>query len=136
MRAARNLICVTDLPPRKHAAWCNLGDSMAKKSMSAAAQLSAPLAPPSGASVNPFGPTEQRKITRSHVAESVFTLSDGTKLRVKPVVGDVRRAVEQYNSDGNPVYFLSLGMTIVTDAPKGLRRPEPKKDKKATRGKL
>jgi hypothetical protein len=126
------LIRVTDLPPRR----CNLDDSMAKKSMSAAAPSSAPLAQPSGANVNPFGPTEQRKITRSHVAESVFTLSDGTKLRVKPVVGDVRRAVEQYNIDGNPVYFLSLGMTIVTDAPKSLRRPEPKKDKKATRGKL
>jgi hypothetical protein len=107
---------------------------MAKKLTKAAAPPPAPLAQPSGASVNPFGPTEQRKITRSHVAESVFTLSDGTKLRVKPVIGDVRRAVDQYNVDGNPLYFLSLGMTIVTDAPKSLLRPTSKKEKKATGG--
>ncbi len=109
---------------------------MAKRvKKTAAAPPPGPLAPPSGVTLNVFGPTEQRKIVRSHVAESVFTLSDGTKLRVKPIMGDVRRAVDQYNADGNPVYFLSLGMTIVTDAPKGLRSPTLKTDKKAMGGK-
>jgi hypothetical protein len=108
---------------------------MAKRLKRTDAPPPGPLAQPTGGSVNVFGPTEQRKIVRSHVTESVFTLSDGTKLRVKPIMGDVRRAVEQYNVDGNPVYFLSLGMTIVTDAPRGLRSPTLKKDKKATGGK-
>jgi hypothetical protein len=100
-------------------------DSMARKLKRTAASASAPpLAQPSGAAtVNLFGPTDQRKITRKMIAESVFTLSDGTKLRVKPLIGDVRRALDQYNAEGQPLYFLSLGLTISTDAPKSLLRP-------------
>jgi hypothetical protein len=77
--------------------------------------------------VNPFGETQQRKISKSKIADSVFTLDDGTKLIARPIVSDIRRAVNQYNQAGEPLYFLTLGFQIVTKAPKRLRQPKPKK---------
>lgn len=110
-------------------------ESMAKRLQRTAAPPSGPLTQPSNVSVNFFGPTDQRKITRSKITESVFTLSDGTKLRVKPLVGDVRRALDQYNAEGQPLYFLSLGLTVATDAPKSLLKPHSKKETKSKKAK-
>jgi len=89
-----------------------------------------PATAPPGLVINPFGPMQQRKITRSKIVESVVTLSDGTKLLIKPVVGDIRRAVDQYNEKGEPVYFLALGQTITTKAPKRLLKKSPKTARK------
>jgi hypothetical protein len=83
-------------------------------------------APHQPLAVDPFGPTEQRKITHAKIAESVFTLSDGTKLVIKPVVGDVRRATGQFNENGEPLYFLALGQMLTTKAPEKLLRKTPK----------
>jgi hypothetical protein len=76
--------------------------------------------------VNPFGETQQRKIVGSKIAVSEFTLSDGTKLTVRPMVADIRRAVNQFSANGEPLYFLTVGTTISTKAPKKLLRPTPK----------
>jgi hypothetical protein len=76
--------------------------------------------------VNPLGETKPRKIVRSKVRESEFTLSDGTKLILKPLIGDVRIAVGQYNAVGHPVYFLSIGNTLESKPPKSLVRKTPK----------
>jgi hypothetical protein len=104
---------------------------MAKKARRAV-KPDAPAAPAIGlGAINPFGPTQQRKIRTSTVKESVFTLNDGTRLIVKPIVSDIRRAVKQYNFDGQPLYFLTLGNTIVTKAPKRLMKPVPKRSKKS-----
>lgn len=92
---------------------------MAKKTTKEQAALAAP-AP---VVVNPFGETEHRKIVRYQVQESIFTLDDGTKLVVRPLVSDIRRAVGQYDSNGQPIYFLTLGQNVRADAPKKLRRP-------------
>jgi hypothetical protein len=80
--------------------------------------------------INPFGETQQRKITQSKIAESVFSLNDGTKLIVRPLVSDIRRAVKQYNQFGQPLYFLTLGHQIITKAPKKLRKPISKPKRK------
>lgn len=106
---------------------------MAKKSKGDVS-ISAP-APLGPVVINPFGPTEQRKITRSKIVESIITLSDGTKLLIKPVVGDIRRAIDQYNQNGEPIYFLALGQTITTKAPKHLMRKSPQEPKTAKKTK-
>jgi hypothetical protein len=100
---------------------------MAKKS-----KTRTPVAPPPvlRLSINPFGPTQQRKIKKSKVMASEFSLNDGTKLLVTPLVSDIRRAVKQYNEKGEPMYFLTMGNTIVTKAPKRLLKKKPKAKKK------
>jgi hypothetical protein len=72
--------------------------------------------------VNPFGPTKQRVVAKSKIVSSEFTLDDGTKLLVTPIVADVRRAVDQFNQNGDPLYFLTMGQTVKTVAPHHLRR--------------
>ena len=92
-----------------------------------------PASPPTGNLViDPFGPMQQRRITQSRIASSVFTLDDGTKIVVKPMVGDIRRAIDQYNLEGQPLYFLSLGSTITTLAPKRLLKDAASKGAKRT----
>jgi hypothetical protein len=76
--------------------------------------------------INPLGETQPRKIVRSRVRESEFTLNDGTKLVLKPLIGDVRRAVGQYNALGQPLYFLSIGNSLQSKPPKSLMRKIPK----------
>lgn len=72
--------------------------------------------------VDPFGPTKQRHIVKSKIVTSEFLLDDGTKLLVTPIVSDVRRAVDQFNLNGDPLYFLTMGQTVKTRAPKKLLR--------------
>lgn len=79
------------------------------------------------APINLFGPTQQRKIKKSKVRASEYTLSDGTTLTVTPMLSDIRRALKQYGPDGQPLYFLTLGNSIRTKAPKKLLRPAPKR---------
>lgn len=89
---------------------------------------------PGVVAINPFGPTEPRRITRNKIQDSEFVLEDGTKIIVRPLVGDVRRAIDQFNVHGEPLYFLTIGNTLTTKAPKSLHKsnqaPKAKKAKK------
>jgi hypothetical protein len=76
--------------------------------------------------INPLGETQLRRVVKSKIQESEFTLNDGTKLILKPLIGDVRRAVGQYNALGQPLYFLSIGSTLESRPPKSLMRKAPK----------
>src|SRR5262245_2314088 len=101
---------------------------MAKKRRTAAPKA-AKLEPEAGIAalaINPFGETQQRKIKRSKIVDSKITLTDGTQLIIRPIVSDIRRAVKQYNVDGQPLYFLTLGYSITTKAPRKLLRPKLK----------
>jgi len=103
---------------------------MAKKAKQKSATAAPPPSPPIGAVViNRFGPTQGRRIVKAKILESEIGLSDGTKLIVKPIVSDVRRALKQYNEHGQPLYFLALGYLITTIAPKHLLKRVPKKTK-------
>ncbi len=73
------------------------------------------------------GPTQERKVARSKAEPHVFTLDDGTKLIVKSAIVDVKRAIKQYNQQGQPLYFVTMAHSITTDAPKSLLKPKPKK---------
>ena len=71
---------------------------------------------------NPSGPIEQMDVETSKTAWSEFTLNDGTIVRVKGVVIDVKKAKDQYAADGKPIYLLQ--MTLVNDlvVPQGLMK--------------
>jgi len=54
--------------------------------------------------------------------ESVFTLTDGTKLHVKVAVPSITRSLDKFNANGDPVYLVQAGLMLKTVVPKRLRR--------------
>ena len=98
---------------------------MAKKRKMKRAKKAAVSSPPvlrPAVVVNPFGPMKQKTIKRRKVVPSTFKLNDGTRLIVTPVLSNVQRAIDQFNDRGEPLYFLTLGQTIKTIAPKRLHK--------------
>ena len=91
-----------------------------------------PTAPAVGMPVSPsppfgvppvMGQLEQRRITNVKEGITEYTLDDGSILKVKPVVVDVRRAIDQYGVDGKPLYILTLTNITETTSPTRLLRP-------------
>jgi len=70
-----------------------------------------------------MGQLEQRHLTNVKEGVSEYTLDDGTVLKVKPVIVDVKRATDQYGVDGKPLYVLTLTNITETTAPSRLMRP-------------
>lgn len=71
---------------------------------------------------NPNGPKEPVDIVSSKEGWSEFTLADGTVLRAKAVVLDVRKLVDQYNQDGEPIYEMQLTMVNQARVPDQLKK--------------
>jgi hypothetical protein len=71
---------------------------------------------------DPNGPKEPVDIVSTKEAWSEFTLSDGTVLRAKAVVLDVRKMVDQYNQDGDPIYEMQLTMINQARVPQELKK--------------
>jgi hypothetical protein len=63
---------------------------------------------------DPKGPTEPVDIVSSKEGWSEYTLEDGSVIRAKGVLLDVKKMVGQYNQDGEPIYVLQL--TLVNQA--------------------
>jgi len=76
---------------------------------------------------DPSKPTVQMDIESVKTGWSEYTLSDGTVIRIKGVIIDVKKAVGQFGPDGKPVYVMQ--MTIVNDlvVPAELMRDNAKK---------
>lgn len=53
---------------------------------------------------------------------SVYKLSDGTKLRIKPVVVKVARVKGEYKPDGSPVYTIEAQNVVGTESPDDLKK--------------
>jgi hypothetical protein len=51
-----------------------------------------------------------------------YTLSDGSKLKLKPIIVAIDRSLEKYNPQGEPLYQISVGFFVQTDVPKKLKR--------------
>ena len=102
----------------------------AKKRKAKVPRIARPMLLPPG-TINPLGETQPRKIVKSKIVESIFTLSDGTKLLLKPLIADVRRAVGQFNASGQPLYFLTVANSLETRPPKSLMQKKPKPAKKS-----
>ena len=58
-------------------------------------------------------PQTEIEMLEAKEAWSVYRLSDGTTLRIKPVMIAVFRADGQHSADGEPVY--SMKSTLITD---------------------
>ena len=71
---------------------------------------------------DPKGPKESVDIESSKDGWSEYTLVDGTVIRAKAVVLDVKKMVGQYNADGEPVYELQLTMVNQTRIPDKLKK--------------
>ena len=57
--------------------------------------------------------TTEIEMLEAKEAWSVYRLSDGTTLRIKPVMIAVFRADDQHTADGEPMY--SMKSTLITD---------------------
>jgi hypothetical protein len=71
---------------------------------------------------NPNGPKESVDIASSKDGWSEFTLADGTVIRAKAVLLDVKKMVDQYNADGEPIYELQLTMVNQARVPDQLKK--------------
>jgi hypothetical protein len=76
---------------------------------------------------DPNGPMEQRSVIGLKDGWSEYTLDDGTVIRAKAALIDVKTAVGQFNPlTGEPIYVLQL--TIVNSAivPENLKKKQAK----------
>jgi hypothetical protein len=66
---------------------------------------------------------EPRKIVRADQKSSTFELDDKTTLTIRPVLIDVKRAKDQWDASGKPVYIMTLANVTETDSPSKLMDP-------------
>jgi S-adenosylhomocysteine hydrolase len=80
---------------------------------------------------DPTGRMEPRDIVGSKEGWSEYTLDDGSILRGKVVILEAKRAVGQFNAEGDPVYLMQMTMVNQVKAPDNLRKGyvEPSADK-------
>ena len=95
---------------------------MAKSRRRTSMQPAAPIMPPAPLGYNPAGQMEARDIVGIKEGWSEYTLSDKSVIRVKAVVLDVKKAVGQFNSDGNPVYAMQFAVINELTAPENLKK--------------
>jgi hypothetical protein len=70
------------------------------------------------------GPTNPVAIVDSNEKWSEFILADGTKLRVRPYLNDVRHEPGRWNeATGEPTYHMGIRLDIRVIAPKKLLKP-------------
>jgi hypothetical protein len=82
-----------------------------------------PLAPsPLMPAFLPTGPSEPVDIVSSKEGWSEFTLKDGSVIRTKAVLLDVKRMIDQFNAEGDPVYVMQIVMANQTRAPAHLKK--------------
>jgi hypothetical protein len=70
--------------------------------------------------LNPNGPTESRSIVWTPDTWAEFKLDDGTKIRIKPVLAEAKRYVDQFSADGQPAYTLGIGFITTAVGPRDL----------------
>ena len=80
--------------------------------------------PPQPFGIDPSWELVPVDILSSKEGWTEYELEDGSRLRVKAAVLDVKRAVGQFNPEGEPLYLAQATMVIRTISP-----PEMKKKK-------
>jgi hypothetical protein len=71
---------------------------------------------------DPKGSMESRDVAGLKDGWSEYTLDDGSVIRVKAVLLDIKRAVDQYSDDGNPLYVLQYAFVNQVKAPDHLKK--------------
>lgn len=79
------------------------------------------VAPPAPLPVD-LGKRVSLTVKKASGEELVYTLSDGTKLRLKPVIMGIERSVNKYVQSGDPLYQINAGLIVQTIVPKRLKR--------------
>lgn len=59
---------------------------------------------------------------------SVYELSDGSKLRIKPVVVKVARVEGEYKPDGSPIYTIEAQNVVGIESPDELKETSEEKE--------
>lgn len=62
------------------------------------------------------------EVVRSAEHWNEYTLEDGTALRLKPVITEVLRIENEFDSDGNPVYIVRSTNVLSVDASEKVRK--------------
>lgn len=73
---------------------------------------------------DPKGKMEPRDVVSSKEGWSEYTLDDGSVIRVKAVLLEVKRAVDQYTPDGDPIYLMQNALVNQVKAPDNLRKKD------------
>lgn len=69
-----------------------------------------------------LGRTEAVTVKKGADDEINMTLSDGAKLKMKPIIMGIERSLGKYNPAGEPVYQIQAGFAIHISVPKRLKR--------------
>jgi hypothetical protein len=65
---------------------------------------------------------EPRDVVSSKDGWSDYTIEDGSVIRAKAVILDVKRAIDQYSPDGNPLYIVQFAFVNQVKAPDSLKK--------------
>jgi hypothetical protein len=71
---------------------------------------------------DPNGKMEQRSIVRVKDGWSEYELDDGSTLKTRTALINVRRAVDQFLPSGDPLYIIQGASVIETQAPDALKK--------------
>ena len=61
-------------------------------------------------------------VKKASANEIIYTLSDGTKLKLMPVLMSIERSKDKYTPQGEPLYQINAGFFMQTAVPKKLMR--------------
>ena len=62
-------------------------------------------------------------VTTSSEPWSNYLLADGTTVRMKVVLSEVWRLIDEYDKDGNPMYVLQSAGIMSIQSPDELKKP-------------
>jgi hypothetical protein len=71
---------------------------------------------------DPRGKMEPRDVVAAKDGWSEYTLTDGSVIRLKAMLVDAKRAVDQYGDDGNPTYVFQFVVANQVIAPDNLKK--------------
>ena len=63
------------------------------------------------------------EVTSSSEPWSNYLLQDGTTVRMKMILSEVWRVIDEYDNEGNPVYVLKSSGIVNIQAQDDLKRP-------------
>lgn len=72
--------------------------------------------------VAPGAKTEQRSVVASRDGWSEYTLDDGTVIKTRTALVDVKRVVDQYAPNGDPLYIIQAAAITNIEAKPELKR--------------
>lgn len=77
--------------------------------------------------VGPGGPAKDAELVevqRSSEQWNEYLLADGSVVRLKAIVTEVWRVIDEFDAEGNPAYVVRSRNVVTVTAPDELRRPQ------------